>query len=227
MTDKTTLPEPFDRKRFERAPCYVCGYNGPGYYQPDSHPCAKLYHDKTPALPEPVAYQYRWKIDGEWTNWRVSDASQKHSELVSLEERQLVPATQLQEALDRADRAESEITKIAIHLDAEFDSDSILHVIREAQADRDIFKDRATIAESSLAETCGSKATCDQVISEWSGRLEAAEAALATAEAERDAAHNEALDRAAARLRLVFAISGEPYALQVLYLKKETPNANR
>ena len=24
--------------------CFVCGYNGPGYYQPDTHPCAKRHH---------------------------------------------------------------------------------------------------------------------------------------------------------------------------------------
>ncbi len=23
------------------APCCICGYNGPGYYQPDTHECAK------------------------------------------------------------------------------------------------------------------------------------------------------------------------------------------
>ena len=33
-----------DRARFEGAPCYICGYNGPGYYQPDTHPCAAKYH---------------------------------------------------------------------------------------------------------------------------------------------------------------------------------------
>lgn len=33
-----------DRARFERAPCYLCGYNGPGYYKPDTHPCAAKYH---------------------------------------------------------------------------------------------------------------------------------------------------------------------------------------
>lgn len=33
-----------DKARFERAPCYLCGYNGPGYYQPDTHPCAAKYH---------------------------------------------------------------------------------------------------------------------------------------------------------------------------------------
>lgn len=25
--------------------CYLCGYNGERYYQPDTHPCAKMYHD--------------------------------------------------------------------------------------------------------------------------------------------------------------------------------------
>lgn len=33
-----------DRKRFESAPCYLCGYNGEGYFQPTTHPCAKEYH---------------------------------------------------------------------------------------------------------------------------------------------------------------------------------------
>lgn len=33
-----------DKARFERAPCYLCGYNGPGYYRPDTHPCAAKYH---------------------------------------------------------------------------------------------------------------------------------------------------------------------------------------
>lgn len=29
---------------FENAPCFICGYNGDGYYQPDKHKCAKRYH---------------------------------------------------------------------------------------------------------------------------------------------------------------------------------------
>ncbi|MCA3182399.1 MAG: hypothetical protein INH13_02040, partial [Cupriavidus sp.] len=33
-----------DKAKFERAPCYLCGYNGRGYYQPDTHPCAAKYH---------------------------------------------------------------------------------------------------------------------------------------------------------------------------------------
>ena len=32
-------------KRFKEGNCPVCGYNGPGYFQPDTHPCAKYYHD--------------------------------------------------------------------------------------------------------------------------------------------------------------------------------------
>lgn len=36
--------QPIDRARFEQAPCYLCGYNGHGYFQPDRHKCAALYH---------------------------------------------------------------------------------------------------------------------------------------------------------------------------------------
>ena len=28
----------------ERPPCFVCGYNGPNYYQPSVHPCAERHH---------------------------------------------------------------------------------------------------------------------------------------------------------------------------------------
>lgn len=38
---------------------------------------------------DPVAFRYRWKLDGEWTSWRVSDASQKCSGLKDLEEQPL------------------------------------------------------------------------------------------------------------------------------------------
>ena len=27
-----------------RAPCFICGYEGPGYYNPFIHPCAKRHH---------------------------------------------------------------------------------------------------------------------------------------------------------------------------------------
>jgi len=33
-----------DTRQFEQAPCYLCGYNGVGYYQPKTHPCAVRYH---------------------------------------------------------------------------------------------------------------------------------------------------------------------------------------
>ena len=29
---------------FENAPCFICGYNGPNYYQPSAHKCAEKYH---------------------------------------------------------------------------------------------------------------------------------------------------------------------------------------
>jgi hypothetical protein len=28
----------------DHAPCFYCGYNGEGYYQPDKHPCAARHH---------------------------------------------------------------------------------------------------------------------------------------------------------------------------------------
>lgn len=36
---------PFNKIAFKSPPCYLCGYNGPRYYQPDTHPCAAKYHD--------------------------------------------------------------------------------------------------------------------------------------------------------------------------------------
>jgi len=34
----------FVRGAMEEAPCFCCGYNGPGYYNQDLHPCAKRHH---------------------------------------------------------------------------------------------------------------------------------------------------------------------------------------
>lgn len=53
---------------------------------------------------------------------------------------------------NRAYAAERQLSEIAGHMDSECDSDSILHVVREAEADRDIYKDRAEAAESRIAE---------------------------------------------------------------------------
>ena len=44
---KAEVPERWDEdtcKRFEQAPCFLCGYSGEGYFQPDKHSCAQLYH---------------------------------------------------------------------------------------------------------------------------------------------------------------------------------------
>lgn len=37
-------PAAVDEARFRKAPCYLCGYNGSGYFQPETHPCAARYH---------------------------------------------------------------------------------------------------------------------------------------------------------------------------------------
>jgi hypothetical protein len=36
--------ELFRRGAMEDPPCFCCGYNGPGYYQPATHECAKRHH---------------------------------------------------------------------------------------------------------------------------------------------------------------------------------------
>lgn len=34
----------FELGAMESPPCFCCGYNGPGYYQPDKHKCAERQH---------------------------------------------------------------------------------------------------------------------------------------------------------------------------------------
>lgn len=34
----------FMRGEMNNPPCFCCGYNGPGYYQPEQHPCAERHH---------------------------------------------------------------------------------------------------------------------------------------------------------------------------------------
>jgi len=34
----------FELGAMRNPPCFKCGYNGEGYYQADSHPCAELHH---------------------------------------------------------------------------------------------------------------------------------------------------------------------------------------
>jgi len=34
----------FSMGAMKNAPCFCCGYNGPNYYDPTHHPCAKRHH---------------------------------------------------------------------------------------------------------------------------------------------------------------------------------------
>jgi hypothetical protein len=34
----------FKRGQMTEPPCFVCGYNGEGYYNPTKHPCAAHHH---------------------------------------------------------------------------------------------------------------------------------------------------------------------------------------
>ena len=65
---------------------------------------------------------------------------------------------------NRAEAAERQLSEIAGHMDSECDSDSILHVVREAEADRDIYKDRAASAEARIAELEKRLADAERVI---------------------------------------------------------------
>lgn len=55
LKGEDAAPATFDRKRFiDNPPCYICGYNGPSYFNPFVHPCAAMYHrDAAPAQPCP------------------------------------------------------------------------------------------------------------------------------------------------------------------------------
>lgn len=35
----------FSLGAMEEAPCFCCGYNGPGYYDPEKHTCAARHHE--------------------------------------------------------------------------------------------------------------------------------------------------------------------------------------
>jgi hypothetical protein len=35
----------FEARAMENAPCFCCGYNGAGYFDPTQHPCAARHHD--------------------------------------------------------------------------------------------------------------------------------------------------------------------------------------
>lgn len=35
----------FAAGEMEQSPCFCCGYSGAGYYNPDTHSCAKRHHE--------------------------------------------------------------------------------------------------------------------------------------------------------------------------------------
>jgi hypothetical protein len=43
--NKRLLGHCFKSGLMSKAPCFNCGYNGPGYFNPETHPCAK-FHDE-------------------------------------------------------------------------------------------------------------------------------------------------------------------------------------
>ena len=54
-------------------------------------------------LTQPVAWKYRWKIDGEYVGWRYSDASNAHPSLDGFEEIPLYDADSIGTLIPRAD----------------------------------------------------------------------------------------------------------------------------
>jgi hypothetical protein len=38
------VDDDFASGRMLKAPCFVCGYNGEGYFQPEKHICAEQHH---------------------------------------------------------------------------------------------------------------------------------------------------------------------------------------
>lgn len=49
----------------------------------------RIAHSAPAGEVEPVAWMYRWKADGEYVNWRYSDASNYHKSLDGYEEKPL------------------------------------------------------------------------------------------------------------------------------------------
>ncbi len=41
--------------KFMDPPCCICGYDGRGYYQPEEHPCAAIWHERVSTEPAPVS----------------------------------------------------------------------------------------------------------------------------------------------------------------------------
>ncbi|WP_210268075.1 hypothetical protein [Brucella intermedia] len=106
-----------------------------------------------------VGYQYWHDQTQEWLPTGFPDRYRKDGFLV----RELVTRSQAVELLAAKDE---QISAIAGHLDCEADSDSILHTIREIEADKAIYKERAETAEADNAaltaklETANALVTC-------------------------------------------------------------------
>lgn len=41
---KEELKKLFELGVMKESPCFFCGYNGKGYYQPENHKCAEMHH---------------------------------------------------------------------------------------------------------------------------------------------------------------------------------------
>lgn len=48
-----------DTRRFQSAPCFICGYNGGGYFQPETHSCAERYHSEPESKPDALEARLR------------------------------------------------------------------------------------------------------------------------------------------------------------------------
>lgn len=56
----------FALRAMEHPPCFVCGYNGPGYFQPSQHPCAAKHHQLATHSdsPDQTHYESCWRDRG-------------------------------------------------------------------------------------------------------------------------------------------------------------------
>jgi hypothetical protein len=89
----------------------------------------------TPDEMRPVAWRYRWKLDGEWTSWRVSDHSQKSRRLKDLEEQPLYDAAALSAATARAEaRGMERAAEIARSYGCDVCCDGVAAAINKAAA---------------------------------------------------------------------------------------------
>lgn len=116
-----------------------------------------------PAQAEPVAWRWRFDDDAPWSygtakpgNFRFGDPGDAEPLYTS------PPAPQPVDA--------DSIAQIAIHLDCEPDADSILHIIRETQADLEIAKDNLskTVDVDAIIERCAVLID-DNIIQDTSG----------------------------------------------------------